>query len=65
MDKLISCRFKKWDRSWRPEGALCMCQIIEIKENGELPSFLSKKSSAHQKEAQVAMDSLRKVRKEV
>ncbi|WP_287154034.1 hypothetical protein, partial [Candidatus Solincola tengchongensis] len=43
----------------------CMCQVIELRENGELPTFLSKRRNAHQKEAQLAMASLRKeVRKD-
>lgn len=60
VDKPISCRFKKWGMSWMHTGADCICQIIELKENGELVAFLSKWSSAHQQEAQVTVASFRR-----
>ena len=42
--------------SWRPQGADHMCQIIELKENGELSSFISKRVKTEDaRKAQAAM----------
>lgn len=60
MDKLLADRFKKRGMSWRPAGADHMCQIIELRENGELATFVSKRRKADEKTAQEAMSSLRK-----
>jgi len=61
VDKLAADRFKKRGMSWRPQGADHMCQIIELKENGELPSFISKRvKTADARKAQAAMAYLRK-----
>jgi len=61
VDKLAAERFKKRGRSWRICGADHMCQIIELKENGELSSFISKRvKTADARNAQAAMAYLRK-----
>ena len=60
VDKLIADRFKKRGMSWRPQGAGHLCQVIELKENGELLSFVSRRQKDHQESAQKAMASLRR-----
>ena len=60
VDKLLADRFKKRGMSWRPHGADCMCQIIELRENGELSSFISQRKKADVKSVQAAMASLRR-----
>jgi hypothetical protein len=60
VDKLAADRFKKRGMSWRPCGADCMCQIIELRENGELGAFISQRRKADEKSAEVAMASLRR-----
>ena len=61
VDKLAADRFKKRGMSWRPQGADHMCQIIELKENGELSSFISKRVKTEDaRKAQAAMAYLRK-----
>jgi len=60
VDKLVSDRFGKRSMSWRPSGADGVCQIIELKENGELGAFISKRRKADEKATQAAMASLRR-----
>ena len=60
MDKLAADRFKKRGMSWRPSGADHMCRIIELRENGELGNFISRRRRADEKAAEVAMASLRR-----
>jgi hypothetical protein len=60
VDKLAADRFKKRGMSWRPCGADHMCQIIELRENGELAGFISRRRKADEKAAEVAMASLRR-----
>ena len=60
VDKLAAERFKKRGMSWRPRGADHMCQIIELRENGELARFISKRRKADEKAAEAAMASLRR-----
>jgi len=60
VDKLAADRFKKRGMSWRPSGADHMCQIIELRENGELGSFISKRRKMGEKAAEEAMASLRR-----
>jgi len=60
VDKLLADRFKKRGMSWRPSGADHMCQIIELKENGELGNFISRRRKADEKAAEAAMASLRR-----
>ena len=61
VDKLAADRFKKRGMSWRPQGADHMCQIIELKENGELSSFIFKRVKTEDaRKAQASMAYLRK-----
>jgi hypothetical protein len=60
VDKLLSDRFKKRGMSWRLEGADCMCQIIELRENGELSAFTSGRREADVKATEAATASLRR-----
>ncbi len=60
VDKLAADRFKKRGMSWRPQGAEHMCQIIELRENGELGTFISKRKKVDEKRSEAAMDSLRR-----
>lgn len=58
--KLLSDSFKKRGMSWRPSGADHMCQIIELREIGELRNSVSKKRKTDEKAAEAAMASLKK-----
>lgn len=58
-EKLAADRFKKRCMNWRPQGADHMCQIIELKENGELCNFISRRRKVNDGLAEVAMASLR------
>jgi len=58
VDKLAPDCLKERGLSWRPEGAHCMCQIIELRENGELSAFISKRWNAAEKAALAATISL-------
>jgi len=60
VDKLAADRFKKRGMSWRPDGADHLCQVIELRENGELFSFVSQRRKAHPEVTEVAIASLRK-----
>ncbi|NPV60731.1 MAG: ISLre2 family transposase [Actinobacteria bacterium] len=60
VDKLAADRFKKRGMSWRPSGADHMCQIIELKENGDLGSYVTARRKADEKAAEAAMASLRR-----
>ena len=60
VDKLAADRFKKRGMSWRPSGADHMCQIIELRENGELGTFISKRRKVDEGKAREAMSSLRR-----
>jgi hypothetical protein len=60
VDKLAADRFKKRGMSWRPGGADHMCQIIELRENGGLESYITARRKANEKAAVAAMISLRK-----
>lgn len=60
VDKLAADRFKKRGMSWRPQGADHMCQIIELRENGYLGSFVTAMRKANEKAAVAAMASLRR-----
>ncbi|MBC7246878.1 MAG: UPF0236 family protein [Actinobacteria bacterium] len=59
VDKLASDRFKKRGMGRRPQGADHMCQIIELRENGELGSYVTARRQADEKAAVAAMASLR------
>ena len=65
VDKLAADRFKKRGMGWRPQGADHMCQIIELRENGDLGSFVTARRKADEKAAEAAMASLgREVRRD-
>ncbi|MBC7246880.1 MAG: hypothetical protein H5T73_03755 [Actinobacteria bacterium] len=59
MDKLASDRFKKRGMGRRPQGADHMCQIIELRENGELGNLISRRRRADDGAAEVAAASFR------
>ncbi len=61
--KLAADRFKKRGMSWRAEGADHMCRIIELGENGELSSFISR--SRRRVEDKVAKEVMASFRREV
>ena len=60
VDKPLADRFKKRGMSWRIEGADHMCQIIELKENGELLPYLASRRGESARAEQAAMAYLRK-----
>ncbi len=60
VDKLASDRFKKRGMSWSPKGADSMCQIVELKENGELSTFLLRKRRIKEREEKKVLLSLRR-----
>lgn len=60
VDKLLSDRFKKRGMSWSVSGADCLCQVIELYQNGELASFLASRRRVDQGVERAAMASLRK-----
>jgi len=60
VDKLLADRFKKRGMSWRIEGADHLCQVIELKENGELLPFLASRRGESARAEKGAMASLRK-----
>ncbi|MDI6873502.1 hypothetical protein [Candidatus Solincola sp.] len=65
MDKLASDRFKKRGMSWSRKGADSMCQIVEPRENGELPaSVLRKRRIKERTEKKILASLRREVRKD-
>lgn len=60
VDELLADRFKERGMSWRPAGADHRCQVIELRENGELFAFILRKRKTDEKANQAAMASLKK-----